>query len=147
MTWRQLKEHAREIFALVTVVMCMTFWLSYLYYQNLQNAADITALKHSVSGMAVQEAELRQFKDWKSEHGQGMAELQKALTDLQTTLVEQRTLLKTVQDTMQEIRQDVRLLMQQYWKKGMWQPQAMPWELRWLDEIPRRDEGTYFPDA
>lgn len=147
MTWRELKEHAKEITALVTLVVGLSFWLSWLAYQNQQNAADIAVLQRTITGVKTQEAELRQFKDWKAEHGQDVGALRQVMAELQTALVEQRTLLKTMQETMQEIRQDVRMLMQQYWKKGMWEPRAMPWELEWLEETPARRVGAYFPSA
>lgn len=130
MTWREFKEHAKEITALVTLVVGMAFWFSWLAYQNQQNAADIAALKQTISGVKTQEAELRQVKDWKVEHGQDVTGLQKMLAELQTSLVEQRTLLKTMQETMQEVRQDVRMLMQRFWKPGVWRPEGRPWELK-----------------
>ena len=125
-TFKSVLDHLQSLLAIGGTLVLVIGWLTYLAYQNQQNASDIQTLKTSLARAQVQESDVRHMEEWQSQHQQEVGKLQNELREFQTLLVEQRTVLRALQETMQEVRQDMRQLMQRFWKPGVWHPWEQP---------------------
>lgn len=125
-SFKSVLDQTQSFLAVAGTLVLVIGWLTYLAYQNQQNASDIQSLKASVAKTQAQESDVRHMEEWQTQHKQEVGKLQTELREFQALLVEQRTVLRTLQETLQEVRQDLRQLMQRFWKPGVWHPWEQP---------------------